>query len=281
MQIPINPYYTISAGLLLQYAGGVPEIPPAVRLNILLDIPGAQFPDLLLILGAIKNSYIISLPAAVTTDQPSLMSVLPQCFLLSSLSNFSLTAGNILPIIAEQTGLPNGENADLINNYFREQGRQDWQFPCFHLQQAGRQQAANCLLVVCQTDRNEIIETIFPQATIIAFATGIPDIATFIKYTSQVKTSMLPDFFSTAFIEKKLHEEELENWQQRALLYRNFLSLSKSVQQKEYYEVLDWYHKEYETLPLWYKRLGHIIKVIMGKRSFRSLFNDKIKKNTD
>ena len=38
------------------------------------------------------------------------------------------------------------------------------------------------------------------------------------------------------------------------------------------------YHYEYEILPLWYKRFGHIIKVISGKRSFRSLFNDNVKK---
>jgi len=37
-------------------------------------------------------------------------------------------------------------------------------------------------------------------------------------------------------------------------------------------EILDWYHKEYEVLPLWYKRFGHIIKVFKGKRTFKSLF---------
>jgi len=42
-----------------------------------------------------------------------------------------------------------------------------------------------------------------------------------------------------------------------------------------------YYDKEYEILPLWYKQLGHIIKVIMGKRSFRSLFNDNVKKYKD
>ena len=41
------------------------------------------------------------------------------------------------------------------------------------------------------------------------------------------------------------------------------------------------YHNEYEILPLWYKRFGHIIKVITGKRTFRSLFNDNVKKYKD
>lgn len=61
----------------------------------------------------------------------------------------------------------------------------------------------------------------------------------------------------------------------RALLYYDFLGLSKKVQEKEYHDLYNWYHKEYEVLPLWYKRLGHIIKVLSGKRTFKSLFNDK------
>ncbi len=31
-----------------------------------------------------------------------------------------------------------------------------------------------------------------------------------------------------------------------------------------------WYHQEYEVLPLWFKRLGHLIKIVTGKRK---LFN--------
>ncbi|OQP64796.1 hypothetical protein A3860_18745 [Niastella vici] len=43
----------------------------------------------------------------------------------------------------------------------------------------------------------------------------------------------------------------------------------------------NYYNSEYEVLPLWYKRLGHIIKVFIGKRSFKSLFSDKVKKYRD
>ncbi|WP_207435236.1 glycosyltransferase [Sabulibacter ruber] len=32
-----------------------------------------------------------------------------------------------------------------------------------------------------------------------------------------------------------------------------------------------WYHKEYEVLPLWYKRFGHVIKVLQGRRSINSI----------
>jgi len=45
--------------------------------------------------------------------------------------------------------------------------------------------------------------------------------------------------------------------------------------------ILRFYRNEYEILPLWYKRLGHIIKVIQGKRTFRSLFDKRVKKYKD
>lgn len=40
----------------------------------------------------------------------------------------------------------------------------------------------------------------------------------------------------------------------------------------------NYYNNEYEILPLWYKQAGHIIKVLMGKRSFKSLFKNSVKK---
>jgi|GEM_PF-2478747 hypothetical protein len=42
--------------------------------------------------------------------------------------------------------------------------------------------------------------------------------------------------------------------------------------------ILDWYMREYEILPLWYKRFGHIIKIAKGKRSIKSVLK-KNKKN--
>jgi len=37
---------------------------------------------------------------------------------------------------------------------------------------------------------------------------------------------------------------------------------------------ISWYYKEYEVLPLWFKRIGHIIKVLQNNRSWRSIFTD-------
>lgn len=53
------------------------------------------------------------------------------------------------------------------------------------------------------------------------------------------------------------------------------------IQKQDLAIALDWYKYEYEILPLWYKQFGHILKVLMGKRTFRSLFNDNVKKYKD
>jgi len=37
---------------------------------------------------------------------------------------------------------------------------------------------------------------------------------------------------------------------------------------------ISWYYKEYEVLPLWFKRIGHIIKVLQNNRSWRSIFTN-------
>lgn len=43
-------------------------------------------------------------------------------------------------------------------------------------------------------------------------------------------------------------------------------------------EIQEFYNREYEILPLWYKRFGHIVKVLTGKRTFSSLFRSNVKK---
>lgn len=50
------------------------------------------------------------------------------------------------------------------------------------------------------------------------------------------------------------------------------------VRYSEAFKIKQFYHYEYEILPLWYKRFGHIIKVFTGKRNLGSLFNKNVKK---
>jgi len=37
-------------------------------------------------------------------------------------------------------------------------------------------------------------------------------------------------------------------------------------------DTFNWYKNEYEVLPRWYKKFGQLIKALMGKRTFKSLF---------
>lgn len=73
----------------------------------------------------------------------------------------------------------------------------------------------------------------------------------------KVKASML---------EERLHNAE------------KTISVIRGKYKDDYDQLFKWYHSEYEILPLWYKRFGHILKVLMGKRTFKSLFNDHVKK---
>jgi len=94
-----------------------------------------------------------------------------------------------------------------------------------------------------------------------------------------------PRLFSTVKDNLLLREEN-------SLIARKIVSIESELSnQKEYADLLrsshstrklqDYYTNEYEILPTWYKRVGHIIKVITGKRSFKSLLNDKLKKHND
>jgi hypothetical protein len=120
-----------------------------------------------------------------------------------------------------------------------------------------------------------------------------------IHFLFEQNNSMLSDILST--IQKK--EMELHNtghykfatiaYQKQKLIdkYKKELDLKisaekstqlyLSMQKKQTADNVEWYHHEYEVLPTWYKRLGHVIKVLMGKRTFRSLFSDKVKKYKD
>jgi hypothetical protein len=54
--------------------------------------------------------------------------------------------------------------------------------------------------------------------------------------------------------------------------------LGESTEMVASMKIKKFYHQEYEVLPLWYKRVGHIIKVLTRKRTLRSLYDDKAPK---
>jgi hypothetical protein len=72
---------------------------------------------------------------------------------------------------------------------------------------------------------------------------------------------------------------EIGRLREERKIMEELLELSNKHDEVNY--ILRFYRNEYEILPLWYKQLGHIIKVIQGKRAFRSLFDKSVKKYKD
>jgi hypothetical protein len=84
-------------------------------------------------------------------------------------------------------------------------------------------------------------------------------------------------FANLAYQKQKLIEKYKKELELRVSAEKD-TQLYLSMQKKQTADNVEWYHHEYEVLPTWYKRLGHIIKVLTGQRTFRSLFSNKVKK---
>jgi hypothetical protein len=91
-----------------------------------------------------------------------------------------------------------------------------------------------------------------------------------------------PEFYQSQLQHKKLanriRELELicaaadQEIKSQAAHMQVLRSASQATQLQHYY------NNEYEVLPSWYKQFGHLLKVVMGRRSLRSLFNGNVKK---
>ncbi|MES1219440.1 MAG: hypothetical protein ABUT20_28310 [Bacteroidota bacterium] len=83
-------------------------------------------------------------------------------------------------------------------------------------------------------------------------------------------------------VNELLSQIELYRQQQSSSAEYGFSNSSLAARyKKQISELLAFYRNEYEILPVWYKRLGHIVKVVTGKRTLKSLFNDNVKKYKD
>ena len=115
----------------------------------------------------------------------------------------------------------------------------------------------------------------------------LPEILKVIQEAESIVKENMPQVYWLLSENKflKLKEDELlskmellrEQLKSLNAYHSNYHSTS-SRYKKQITELLKFYKQEYEILPLWYKRFGHIIKVFTGKRTFNSLFNDKVKK---
>jgi hypothetical protein len=78
-------------------------------------------------------------------------------------------------------------------------------------------------------------------------------------------------------------KEEVNSQSAEQVVINNVIHSDAGVQEELNFwkqnltETKTWYYKEYEVLPLWFKRLGHIVKVLQGHRTFKSLFSNNVK----
>jgi hypothetical protein len=80
------------------------------------------------------------------------------------------------------------------------------------------------------------------------------------------------------FHEKQKLIEEYEHELHLGKIAEESAQLYLTMQKEQTLTNVDWYFREYEILPGWYKKFGHLIKVLTGKRTFRSLFSNNAKK---
>ncbi len=118
----------------------------------------------------------------------------------------------------------------------------------------------------------------------------LPEIVETIEKADSMVKENIPQAYSLLSENKSLKLKEHELLSKIELLqeqlessgaYNINYNSSSARYKKQITELLKFYKQEYEILPLWYKRFGHIIKVFTGKRTFSSLFNDDVKKYKD
>ena len=279
----VLPYYTLNASLLQNR--DYMDI-TQLKLNILVQDEVELTRDLYPFISSIKNDYILSFSLSLLLEASANTDLLAKIYLLLILNN-SCKEHKIIPIFSDINYAESHVNIEILKLYLSQQGITDIEFPVFDLSLNGNQIGENCSLLVQQNQynysQNQFVESNQnANVSIIASTDVINNLATLSDLKKNLvlyeKNNLANTSILRYYIEIEEFESERKLWKQRTLVYQDFLSLSKKVQEKEYYEVLDWYHQQYEILPLWYKQLGHVIKVITGKRSFRSLFDDKVKK---
>ena len=96
-----------------------------------------------------------------------------------------------------------------------------------------------------------------------------PQVAGLLKQLQECTFENKRISFETGKLKKKLDSIQI---------YNSIYSEPETLNRKRISDIVKFYKNEYEVLPLWYKRFGHVLKVITGKRTFRSLFNDNVKK---
>jgi hypothetical protein len=125
---------------------------------------------------------------------------------------------------------------------------------------------------------------------VVAEGASLAELGQLANEMAAAEKDLQSNFPQTYFLLSKItgmHRKQEQDMQQIKALtekvesanqYITLHDLTDNEYRKKILGIVEFYNYEYEILPLWYKKLGHIIKVLMGKRTFKSLFNDNVKK---
>lgn len=251
-------------------------------INILVDSIDIDMPIILDYVSRFNFHFIFSLPDNIINDN-KISRLLPSLYALFTLSGCFCKCNNCIPVFLNERH--DQINLQNIKDYFMLQGEKNIEFTIFD---SAKLQIKKSTLFTNTAQLRALDEDQIRQYTsqkinqiILSFSSPIQlneelALIKMLKKENKYVDILLAITALNNNNNWNLHQSQL--WQNRAKLYLSFIALGKEVGQKEYYDIKQWYYEEYEILPLWFKRLGHIVKVLTGKRTFRSLFSDNVKK---
>ncbi|MGC4035399.1 MAG: hypothetical protein QM764_05510 [Chitinophagaceae bacterium] len=232
--------------------------------NIVIDCVEPDMGAIIAFVRSIEFNFIVSLNENVLLKlHEDLITIF---YLLSTLSGNFRKNKNRIPVFST-TGDYNLASLDRLAEFFLQQGEAPIQF--LPIDPNGIDQIVDNILF-CNIETDEIVD----DSRFENYVNIEPRQVVFVNYNSN-KTNITAQFFFTITDlrnEKAWADEKSNLWKKRNDLYYSFIALSKEIGEKQYYDIINWYQQEYEVLPLWYKRFGHVIKVLKGKRTLKSLF---------
>ena len=93
-----------------------------------------------------------------------------------------------------------------------------------------------------------------------------------------ISFQILTNAYQSVRCERDKLDDELMQLKETLKDTQLILSIVRDKYKNDYKDLFTWYQHEYEILPLWYKRFGQALKVMSGKRNWKSLFDRSVKK---
>jgi hypothetical protein len=247
-----------------------------IGINIFIDSCNIELTSMINFLRSIQFNYIFSLSGDIL-DPANIATVLPKLYTLFTLSGCFHNCINYVPVFIN-TNEKYAASPELIKRYFQSQGNSDIEFLILSSSPTLPVIKNNILILEYsqletfnESNLEKYNDLSLQQVLLISHHTqsksnNLQEIESVINSNRFLK-EFLKQVRSKIEISRQLYETDL--WKKRAGLYYSFIGLSKKVGENQYYDILKWYNDEYEVLPVWYKRVGHIIKYITGKKKLR------------